>query len=455
MWEVLAIPAWAGVQALLIHWIQRHHLREWKAAIEPLGLPPEETSGLWGGRLTLQTREGPLLVEISLSSRKGSRPQIEVTAPWPRDFTEIRIRPEADKPPGAREIEIGDDRFDQAFYLVGPAQLLFALLDAEARRLLLAFPANMMRVSGGALWAEASPAKPSNLGDLVRQLLDLARHLSQPLDVVQRVARNAREDPISEVRLQNLLLLVRELPGQEVTTEALRAACEDPSPKVRLRAAKVLGAETRGLLLELAASAEDDSASAQAVVILGAGLPPERRREILVQALRRRLFKTAHACLEALGAGGEPADVDILAKILAREKNDLAVTAAQALGASGKPAAGNPAAEPPLLAALRHSRPDVRVAAAKALARAGTAAAVLPLKEAAERTPDPDLLRATRQSIAEIQSRLQGASPGQLSLADAEIGKLSLAETEAGQLSLADDRGGQLSLPAEDSPPPA
>lgn len=44
------------------------------------------------------------------------------------------------------------------------------------------------------------------------------------------------------------------------------------------------------------------------------------------------------------------------------------------------------------------------------------------------------------QSIAEIQSRLSDASPGQLSLAGAEEGQLSLAVDPAGQLSI---RGGE------------
>jgi len=77
-------------------------------------------------------------------------------------------------------------------------------------------------------------------------------------------------------------------------------------------------------------------------------------------------------------------------------------------------------------------------------------AAVPPLKDAAETfSHDPDLVRAARQAIAEIQSRLPGASPGQLSLADAEAGQLSLAQAEAGQLSLATEAAGQLSLPSK------
>ncbi len=76
------------------------------------------------------------------------------------------------------------------------------------------------------------------------------------------------------------------------------------------------------------------------------------------------------------------------------------------------------------------------------------APAVLPLKEAHERSSwlNIDFRQATRQAIAEIQSRIQGASPGQLSLAGAEAGQLSLAQTEAGQLSLTEDPAGQLSL---------
>jgi HEAT repeat protein len=91
------------------------------------------------------------------------------------------------------------------------------------------------------------------------------------------------------------------------------------------------------------------------------------------------------------------------------------------------------------------------VAAANALARVGTTAAVLPLKELAEHTSHhPEIRKAARQAIAEIQSRLPGASPGQLSLAGTEAGQLSLAQAEAGQLSLAKDPAGELSLSGED-----
>jgi HEAT repeat protein len=265
------------------------------------------------------------------------------------------------------------------------------------------------------------------------------------LDVAQRLADNARQDPDAGVRLRNLLLLAREFPGEPATLEVLRAARADKNPRVRLRAAQELGAEGREVLLELAESIADDETSAQAVSSLDRELPVERTRALLVQALRRRLHQTARACLEALGGSTAPEDVDTLVKVMAREKSELAAAAATALGRSG-----SPAAEPPLIQALQSEPRDLQVAAANALARLGTVAAVLPLKQAAERSArDPDLLKATRQAIVEIQLRLPGASPGQLSLAGTEAGRLSLAPTEAGQLSLADDPAGQLSLGGE------
>jgi hypothetical protein len=96
------------------------------------------------------------------------------------------------------------------------------------------------------------------------------------------------------------------------------------------------------------------------------------------------------------------------------------------------------AAQWPLIGALRRDHPDLQAAAARALGLLGTAEAVLPLREAAERFQrDRALSSASRQSITEIQSRLTGATPGQLSLAGGESGRVSLPEGAAGQLSFA------------------
>jgi HEAT repeat protein len=83
---------------------------------------------------------------------------------------------------------------------------------------------------------------------------------------------------------------------------------------------------------------------------------------------------------------------------------------------------------------------DVRVAAAQALRDVGSAAAVLPLKEALDRDRSAPLQKAARESIAAIQSRLHGASPGQLSLTEAQAGQLSLADADPrGRVSISED----------------
>src|SRR6185436_5959692 len=109
----------------------------------------------------------------------------------------------------------------------------------------------------------------------------------EEIDVAQRLAENVRQDPVPGVRLRNLLVLVREFLAEPGTREILRAACADPSPQVRLRAAMALGAEGREVLLEVAESLKDDESSAQAVAHLGQELPFERTRALLAASLRK------------------------------------------------------------------------------------------------------------------------------------------------------------------------
>jgi HEAT repeat protein len=186
---------------------------------------------------------------------------------------------------------------------------------------------------------------------------------------------------------------------------------------------------------------------AAAVSALGRRFATERAVEGLDRALRSRHFETARACIEVLGTGDQAA-VEPLVTALAVETGVIAASAASALGALQAPAA-----EQPLIRALWREAPGLRVAAAEALGRSGSTAAVLPLKQAADRYPDTAFRRAVRQAIAEIQARLPGASPGQLSLAAAESGQLSLADESSGQLSLVTGQAGHLSLAEARRPP--
>ena len=239
---------------------------------------------------------------------------------------------------------------------------------------------------------------------ILAETLDVARLLVAPKDVAARIAENVRRETEPGARLRAVLTLAREFLPHPVTRATLLAAREDASEEVRLRAAMALGEEGRETLLDLVGRAgTGDACAARAIEALGERLP-----EGLGEATLRRALggagrpSTAQACLEALGR------------------------------------LGRAEAEGLMVEALRSRDPQVQAAAARALGRAGTVAAVAALREAMP--PHGDLLRSVgRQAIAEIQARLAGAEPGQLSLAGGEAGALSLADGEPGRLSLAEE----------------
>ena len=427
--ELILVIAFGGTAIWLAMMQRRRRMRGWVDAAALCGLQiVEYPEGL---KPTLKARAGQVSVRIETFGDKGHSTRIVIDAPAPPDFHSVKIHPETVFKFG-KEAEVGDRMFDETFFLEGPPRLVFALLDAETRRLMSELKEkSQFAIASGELRAIVSGDE--KVPPVLRLLLALGKRLAPPFNAVQRLVENAGQDPDPGVRLQNLLLLIRELSWSPETDGALRRACSDPVPEIRLRAAKQLGAEGRNVLLELVEKLEDDAVGAEALAVLERELPFERVDAILDLALRRRRLQTARLCLEALGRHGAAA-VGKLAKVLEREYGELAPVAADALGATG-----SPAAEPSLIQALQREEPELRVAAANALGRVGSAAAVLPLKEMADRFLLGETRRAARQAVAEIQSRVQGASPGQLSLAGGEAGQLSLATDPAGQLSLGED----------------
>jgi hypothetical protein len=242
-----------------------------------------------------------------------------------------------------------------------------------------------------------SNANRERLPAILRSVLDAARTLVVGPDLPARIAANIEREPVDGVRLKALATLAREFPGHSATRERLKAALQDRSDEVRLRAATALGDEGRDTLLEILTRAADDSCVARAVGALGEHLPAERAESTLRRALgagTRR--ETALACLEHLRTRG---------------RSD---------------------AEGLVVEALRSSDDAIVEAAARTLGQIGTVAAVTPLLEAS----GSGGRAACRQAIAEIQSRLPGAGAGQLSIASGEAGALSLAEGDPGRLSL-------------------
>jgi HEAT repeat protein len=420
----------------------------WRRAAEVCGLTELRWSASSIGRdRHLEGRAGAFWVRFENPGGRRLATRIVVAGPGQGPLTLRRETVGVGKRLHAREVELGDSVFDGDIYVEGPPAVALAVLDAATRpivrRLLQGY------IDGGPEPVRVAPsyeqdelrveirgysakALHSLLPRTLERLLDVARRLSPPEDLAARLRDNLLQEPEPQVRLRTLVTLVGEHPQHPATVEASRAAAQDPDDELRLQAGTALGAEGREVLLELASrETAEDSLSARAVRALGQDLPRAREKEILQQALRGRRLETARTCLERLGERADAESVDVLAAVMAAEEDDLAAAAATALGETGLAAA-----EAPLVAVLTRDLPALRVAAARALGRMGTVRAVPSLKEAAEGSGGGDLRRAARQAIVQIQSRISGAAPGQLSLAQAEVGQLSLAADDAGRLSL-------------------
>jgi hypothetical protein len=416
----------ASVAYLVVSERRKAHLRVWSEAARGVGLAEvHETAGGLFESEALTGFSGALHVRLE-SYRRGkyeNGTKIVITG-LGHGTGGLSLRREGLSTAlekrfiGEREIEIGDPSFDDEYYVQGQAPLAVAILDSETRRQLALLLRGRVAIAG----AQSVDVDPS-LGDgvlevrvkesgfsgnrervprILAAVLEVARRLVAPADVPARIAANLRTEPEPGARLRAVLTLSREFPRHPATREALRAGLGDASEEVRLRAGIALGEEGRDTLLHLAsAPGTADACAARAIAALGKGLPAD-----LAEATLRR----------ALQGAGRPL---------------LAQSGLEALALLG-----HAASEALVLDALRSRDEPVALAAARTLGRVGTVAAVAALLEAAER--GGEMRRAARQAVAEIQARLTGAEPGQLSLSAGAAGALSLADGERGSLSLAE-----------------
>ena len=354
---------------------------------------------------------------------------------------------------GFREVEIGDPGFDEAVFIEGPRTVARAVLDGETRPIVyralfegevrrlrdsdwldttdFAFEAGVLRTT---VTTSSSSALEALLPELLRGLLDFTRRLMRPDDIAERLARTAHAETLDAARLQDMLTLVREFPEHDAARAALRAGLADRNDEIRLLCAMAVGEKGRDVLLELATEPRiGDACASRALAAARDHLTLDRLQTVLKHALRNRRPLVAGAALEALGRSRAPEIIPVLVHVLREGAGSMPAAAAQALALSGLPAA-----EASLLEALARDDRDVRLAAAQALGQVGSTAAIPALTDARARHGEAEFDRTVRQAIAEIQLRVPGASPGQLSLADsnAEAGKLTLADDATGRLSL-------------------
>lgn len=339
------------------------------------------------------------------------------------------------------DVLTGDPVFDDLVEVHGEPSLVLALFDKELRQKVA------VCVRGGGSLADGRLTYRSLLGlpqaDIpatLRDALDLATRLSSSEGggLCARLARNAVTDPLPAVRLLNLYQLQERFPSASETREASRADLPDPSPWVRLAAARFLGDEALDVLEALAKDREvPDQAAMEAVALLAARLPADRAGALLLDVVKSRTGDAQRQAVEELGRLRHPPAFGPLVVVMDRGDTRTAAAAATALGALG-----DSRAEASLLGVLARGDSDVRLAAAQALGALGSVQAVAPLLALLEsRGLDTAARQTVRGAIGAIQSRLIGAGAGQLSVADAagKTGRLSLAGAEAGALSLASD----------------
>lgn len=332
----------------------------------------------------------------------------------------------------------GDPSFDGKVQVQGEPIAVLALLNKNVRQKVASFVGNGGSLRAGRLRCHDYPEPLEvQVPALVRTALDLSEALSSTEGVCPRLARNAAEDPLPEVRRLNLLQLQEKFTAARETLATSRAALSDTSPWVRLAAARFLRTEVETLEALARDRQVPDQAAAEAVALLAARVTPERAGALLLEILERRTGDTQRQAIEELGRLRHGPAFGPLVAILDRADGRTAAAAAKALGALR-----DARAEAHLLAGLGRNAVDVRLAAARALGELGTVASVAPLLELQEsRGLDAGARQAIRDAVAAIQSRLVGAAAGQLTVAPAtgETGRLSLASSEAGALSLAED----------------
>jgi hypothetical protein len=347
---------------------------------------------------------------------------------------------------GAREHTVGDPAVDAVLFVQGQEPVVRALLDAFTRQALLDVFTGYVRsaqpravnasatLEEGRLMVElddafGQPEEPQ--ADLLSLIVRTSERLLHPEDVPGRLAETVYADPLATVRAFALTVLARDFPDHEATRQGMTIALGDLHPEVRLQAGLWAGEAGLPAIRAVAESLEvTDGCSARAVAGLGGHLDLEGARDIFESSVRAGRLETAQAALRALARGGEH-EVGVIAPWLADRRTPLAICAALALGDSPAVAA----AEGALLVALEDPRPEVVDAAADALGRVGTARAVMSLR-ALEARSTWGAHRAARQAVARIQSRLTGATPGQLALTTDAAGHVALAEDAHGRVSL-------------------
>jgi hypothetical protein len=150
------------------------------------------------------------------------------------------------------DIRTGDVAFDRTVRLRGPVAEALARMTEPARNAVRNAVAAQVDVKAGRVrWSTTNQA--DDLGNLTLALKHalMVAHLTQLDEPVEaRLARNAREEALPDVRHANLRALATTFPDAAETRAALELGLRDPAPEVRVLAADLAGGPAAEAALE-------------------------------------------------------------------------------------------------------------------------------------------------------------------------------------------------------------
>ena len=355
---------------------------------------------------------------------------------------------------GNVNLRTGDSKFDSAVYVRGDPAEIISLLDEQTRGLIMDFSCGWTGMVAAGLLEVLTPGICTDSARIIKKAqvtVDLARQLARPpSEAAKRLAHNAQNDPVPDVRLTNLKTLAARYPeSKELKNTAIKALKEE-SPAIRLVAGRHAGSQGYRVLLELAGSTEiPEPIRMEAIHLMSIGKASKKESVAVLRNILKDHSSTQAIRLAAIDGLGNRFDrgcLDLLVEQLAYSDEVLTPAIARALGKID-----HPESETHLLRMLVFKHPETQRIASQWLGEIGSIKAVEPLLLCTEGDADRQTKKAAREAIAMIQSRLGDVDAGSLSLISTPEGEgaLSMAE-QAGQLSEVDEK--RTDSTSDDSP---
>ncbi len=246
-----AIAAGAGVSGLVVWLAVRSHRarwQAWEAVGARLGLARVKR-GFFKTDALVGDSGGVALVADTYTQSYGESSQTftRVTADHPGLPLDLQVAKEgllaglAKRVWTGEDVQTGDAGFDDHMLLRGPEDHLLAVLDGvtrEAVRGRLSEPGVTVKKGQATVEDSGTVRDPRKLEAWILATRDQALALAlDPTEVPGRLARNAADELLADVRCRNLAVLATGHPDHPATAPAVAAALTDGDPSVRLVAA--------------------------------------------------------------------------------------------------------------------------------------------------------------------------------------------------------------------------